>query len=101
MNQRLIHIETNYLFNDPILNGIIEKAVKKFMPLQPERVLFFEVADFIKNQLILKKQCLYTHSLPILKSVCDQIAEDFEEGCDYYSPDASCYRDLYYDIIEP
>lgn len=85
--------------NNAIITSIYDRAVNKFFAKAADSVVFIEVAEYIKKQLNWKKQCEYTYSLPLLKEVCDRIAEDFQNGCEHYAPNATNYRDLYYSII--
>lgn len=95
-----IIIESNYIHQDAILSSIYDRAAAKFMKAAGQRVVFGELAEYVAKQLSWKKQCLYTHCLPVLKEVCQRIGESFENGCAFACPDAKCYRDLYYAIIE-
>ena len=95
-----IIIESNYIHQDAILSSIYVRAVVKFMKPANQRVVFVEVAEYIAQQLSWKKQCLYTHSLPLLKEVCQRIGEDFQAGCEFACANPKNYRDLYYAIIE-
>lgn len=94
----MIHIE-NIDRHDPIITAIYNRAVGKFFAKAADSVVFIELALYIKKQLAWKKQCEYTHALPLLKEVCARIAEDFQNGCEHYAPNATNYRDLYYSII--
>lgn len=95
----LLAIETSYIFKDDVLNAIYERATKKFFPLAENQVVFFDLVKYIKQQLHWKKQCEYTHGLPILKAVCSRISEDFYTGCEYQCSNAKCYRDYYFSIF--
>lgn len=86
-------------YNNPILERIYNEVVAKFIK-QPEGDIKFDaIRDYCKRKLIQRKQCIYTHGLPMLKSVCAAVAEPFEEGCIYSCPKAVNYRDIYFEII--
>lgn len=95
-----ITFESNYIHEDPVLKDIYDRAVGKFMKKAGESIVFFELADYIGKQISWKKQSIYYHGLPILREVCQRIAEDFQAGCDYVCPDPTCYRDLYFAVFE-
>ncbi len=91
---------TNYIHSDPILEGIYNRSVKKFFDLANNQIVFKDLADYIKNQIKWKKQDLYLHGLPLLKEVCDKISEDFDNGCEFYEPNAINYRDIYFAVFD-
>lgn len=95
-----IEINTEAINRDSILNGVYERAVNKFMPLAGNGVVFNDLVDYIKSQISWKKQCLYTHGLPLVLEVCRKVEEDFYAACEHLAPDAKNYRDLYYSIFE-
>ena len=87
-------------FSNPVLDRIYNEAVAKFIK-QPEGDIKFDaIRDYCKKKLIHRKQSTYTYGLPMLKSVCNAVAEPFEEGCMYACPDAVNYRDLYFALID-
>lgn len=86
-------------FTNPVLARIYSEAVAKFIK-QPECDIKFDaIRDYCKKKLIYRKQCTYTYGLPMLKSVCNAVAEPFEDGAIYACPNAVNYRDLYFTII--
>lgn len=95
-----IIIESNYIHQDVILSAIYKRASDKFMKAAGERVVFGEVAEYIAKQLSWKKQCCYTHSLPLLQEVCHRIGEDFLAGCEFACANPKNYRDLYFAIMD-
>jgi len=92
--------DSNYIYQDNVLKGIYNRAVEKFFDDAEDRIVFIELADYIKSQIIWKKQDLYTHGLPILKEVCSKIAEDFDMGCEHACQEAKSYRDVYFNVFE-
>ena len=92
--------DSNYIHQDNVLKLIYERAVAKFFDEAGERVVFNDLADYIKRQLIWKKQDIYTHGLPLLKEVCNKISENFDNGCEFACPDARNYRDVYFNVFE-
>jgi len=91
--------DTIYIHSDSILNGIYERATNKFMKDAGKRIVFFDLADYIKQQLVWKKQDVYYHGLPLLKEVCRKIGENFELSIEYSAPNAKCYRDVFFEIF--
>ena len=65
-----------------------------------DRVVFYELVSYIKQQLTWKKQSVYKHGLPLLKEVCERIAEDFNNAVEFAAPNAKSYRDVYTEIFE-
>lgn len=92
--------DTNYIHQDPVLKGIYERAVAKFIGEAGERIVFHDLAEYIKSQLIWKKQNLYLHGLNLLSEVCARIGEDFDSGCEYAAPDAKCGRDVHFEVFD-
>lgn len=91
--------DTNYIHSDNVLHGIYERACNKFFAVAGESVVFPDLADYIKSQIYWKKQSLFEHGLALLKEVCMRIAEDFDNGCENAAPDATCYRDVYFEVF--
>ena len=91
--------DTNYIHSDSVLKGIYERACAKFFIDAGLRVVFTDLADYIKAQIYWKKQSLYLHGLAILKEVCARLSEDFDNGCENAAPDATCYRDVYFEVF--
>lgn len=86
-------------YTNPVLNQIYRDAVAKFIKQPENDIKFNAINDYCKRKLIQRKQCIYTHGLPMLKSVCNAVAEPFEDGAINACSDASNYRDLYFSII--
>jgi hypothetical protein len=93
-----ITINSNYIYQDEILSRIYVDAVKKFMPIAERQMCFKDICDYIGRKLHQRKQCHYSHSLAVIKEVCQKVNEDFNQAVEYIAPNATCYRDIYYQI---
>jgi hypothetical protein len=96
----LILCHKDRIKDNPILSGILNRAVSKFSSRHDE-VVFAELADYIYGQLSWKKQCNYTWAIPILKMACDQVGDKdtFQHGCDSCLKLPKHHRDLHYAIF--
>jgi len=102
METRNVYFEINseYIHQEKILASIYADAVKKFMPIAENQTCFNELCEYVYKKLRQRKQCVYEHSIMIVKEVCQRIDEDFWNAIEYNSPEAKNYRDIYFSIYQ-
>ena len=95
----MVQIDGTYIHDDKILSGIYFDAVKKFMKKAENEIVFNDLCNYVYKKLVQKKQDVYSHSLHIVKEVCQKIGEDFYNGVDFYAPNSKNYQDIYFELF--
>lgn len=93
-----MEINSAYIYKDRILQSIYVDAVQKFMSIASEQICFSEICEYVYKKLIQKKQSVYDHSIMIVKEVCQKIDIDFWAAIEYFAPQATNYRDIYFSL---
>ena len=91
--------DSNYIHDDKVLEKIYSDAVKKFFCRAENEIIFYEVCDYVYRKLIQKKQDTYSHSLHIVKEVCQRVGEDFYAAIEHTAPNANVYKDVWHEIF--
>lgn len=90
-----IHENRKRIESDSILISIYWRARKKFMKEAGERVVLYEIRDYIFSQLKWKKQDSYLNAPALISMVCDAVAENFDM---LIENEPENYRDLFFQI---
>ena len=95
-----MQINSNYIYENSILNSIYIDAVNKYMDKASTQICFIQICEYVYRKLAQKKQSIYDHSIMIVKEVCQKVGEDFDSAISHYAPNSTNYRDIYFQIYE-
>jgi hypothetical protein len=63
-------LDSLYIHDNLILQKIYFEAVKKFMKRSETEICFIDICNYVYKKLVQRKQDVYSHSLHIVKEVC-------------------------------